>query len=153
MLRFHPGTRALRWGRASLTGQIYHVTTATRNREPHFIDWPAGRCVVHALRAAERVNATRTLAFCLMPDHLHWLLQLGNEPLSRVVGTMKGRAARAFCQANPGTSHLWQRGFYDHALRAEEDLVDVARYIIANPLRAGLVKRVGDYPLWDCVWL
>ncbi len=32
-------------------------------------------------------------------------------------------------------------------------MIDVARYIIANPLRAGLVGRVGDYPLWDAVWL
>jgi putative transposase len=38
-------------------------------------------------------------------------------------------------------------------LRNEESVIDAARYIIANPLRAGLVKRVGDYPLWDAVWL
>ena len=42
---------------------------------------------------------------------------------------------------------------HDRALRRDEDLLAVARYIVANPLRAGLVRRVGDYPLWDAVWL
>ncbi|MNR61582.1 hypothetical protein D3C85_1833710 [compost metagenome] len=48
---------------------------------------------------------------------------------------------------------LWQHGFHDRAIRREEDLQAVARYIVANPLRAGLVERIGDYPLWDAVWL
>ncbi|MFP3408382.1 transposase, partial [Pseudomonas sp. SIMBA_065] len=48
---------------------------------------------------------------------------------------------------------IWQPGYQDHALRREERLVHVARYIVANPLRAGLVKSVRDYPHWDAVWL
>jgi REP element-mobilizing transposase RayT len=48
---------------------------------------------------------------------------------------------------------LWQPGYHDHALRREEDLVATARYLVANPLRAGLVQHIGDYPLWDAVWL
>jgi hypothetical protein len=38
-------------------------------------------------------------------------------------------------------------------LRQDEDVARVARYVVANPLRAGLVKRIGDYPLWDAAWL
>lgn len=48
---------------------------------------------------------------------------------------------------------LWQSGYHDRAARAEEDLIQIARYIIGNPLRAGLVEHVGDYPLWDAAWL
>jgi putative transposase len=48
---------------------------------------------------------------------------------------------------------LWQDGYYDRALRKEEDLQQIARYIVANPLRAKLVNKIGDYPLWDAVWL
>lgn len=48
---------------------------------------------------------------------------------------------------------VWQRGFHDHALRREEDLRAVACYIVGNPLRAGLVQHVGDYPLWDTIWI
>ena len=48
---------------------------------------------------------------------------------------------------------VWQRGFHDYALGVDKDIVHVARYIVANPLRAGLVSRIGDYPLWDAKWL
>ncbi|MFO1311380.1 MAG: hypothetical protein U1F41_04875 [Burkholderiales bacterium] len=61
----------------------------------------------------------------------------------------KGRTSRSI----GGGGGLWQRGFHDHALRREEDIVDVARYVVANPLRAGLVGRIGDYPFWNCAWL
>ena len=47
----------------------------------------------------------------------------------------------------------WQPGFHDHAVRAEEDLASVARYIVANPLRAGLRGKIGDYPFWNAIWL
>ena len=46
-----------------------------------------------------------------------------------------------------------QAGYYDHALRQEEDMQKIARYIVANPIRAGLVNKVGDYPHWDAIWL
>jgi hypothetical protein len=49
--------------------------------------------------------------------------------------------------------HVWQRGFHDRALRGDEDLPAVARYIVANPLRAGLVRSVRDYPHWYAKWV
>jgi putative transposase len=84
-----------------------------------------------------------------MPDHLHWLMQLGpRRSVSQVVGTVKSLSARRL-----GCAALWQAGFHDHAMRREENLIGTARYIVANPLRAGLVERIGDYPHWDAVWL
>ena len=86
--------------------------------------------------------------YVVMPDHVHWLVQLNEGArLGEVVRRFKARVSLQL-----GTS-VWQRGFYDHALRKDEDLVPVARYVVANPVRAGLVPRVGDYPHWDAVWL
>lgn len=48
---------------------------------------------------------------------------------------------------------VWQRTYHDHALRREEDLRAAARYVVANPLRAGLAEGIGDYPFWDAAWL
>jgi hypothetical protein len=48
---------------------------------------------------------------------------------------------------------VWERAYHDHALRREEDVVGLARYIVANPIRAGLATRVCDYPFWNAVWL
>jgi REP element-mobilizing transposase RayT len=66
---------------------------------------------------------------------------------------IKGRSAISINRALGSHGQLWQKSFHDHALRKEEDLLAIARYIVANPLRAGLVKKIGDYPLWDAIWL
>ena len=54
---------------------------------------------------------------------------------------------------NASRASLWQAGFHDRAIRSDEDLLVVARYVVANPLRAKLVDRLGDYPFWNSVWL
>jgi putative transposase len=48
---------------------------------------------------------------------------------------------------------LWQKGFHDHAVRGDEDMRALARYVVANPVRAGLVRSVREYPHWDARWL
>ena len=45
------------------------------------------------------------------------------------------------------------QGYHEHALRDEQQLLVTARYLVANPLRAGLVTRLGDYPFWNAIWL
>jgi REP element-mobilizing transposase RayT len=150
-----PHGSGLRKGRVSIGHQVYLVTTVTCNRQPLFQDLHAGRKVVETLRYASDKGNAETLAYVVMPDHIHWLLSLGeNAALSRLVGTMKRHSARRINELNRITGRcVWQRGFHDHALRSDESLPAVARYIVANPLRARLVKRIGDYPLWDAVWL
>ena len=143
-----PHGKDLRKGRVSLPGQAYHITTITLDRRPVFSDLRSARLLINALRAAQTRDEATTLAFVVMPDHLHWLLQLeADTSLSAVVGAVKAVTAHGL------GARVWQGGFHDHALRQEEDLAKLARYIVANPLRAGLVQRVGDYPHWDAVWL
>ncbi|MGE4343317.1 MAG: transposase [Geoalkalibacter sp.] len=48
---------------------------------------------------------------------------------------------------------IWQKGFHDRALRRDEDIRAVARYTIMNPVRAQIVSRIWNYPLWDAVWV
>lgn len=147
------GCRALRRNRWSQPGGgAYLITTATAHRRPIFTSLAAGRCVVHALRKAQHLEHASTLAFVVMPDHFHWLLELGHIPLSRAVGGVMSSVARQLRNAS-GMESVWQKGFHDHAIRGDEDLAAAARYIVMNPVRAGLVRRVGDYPLWDAVWL
>jgi REP element-mobilizing transposase RayT len=110
--------------------------------------------VVQALMREEDAGHTRTLAFVVMPDHLHWLIQLtGSRPLSLSVNTMKSFSARRINQSIRRSGPVWQKGFYDHAVRGEENLAATARYIVANPLRAGLVQSVSNYSHWDAIWL
>jgi REP element-mobilizing transposase RayT len=138
---------ALREGRHSQPHQIYHITTVTKGREPVFTDFARGRIAVRQLMQLDQEKATETLCFVVMPDHVHWLLGLQKASLSDAVMLFKGRTARQIGRP------LWQPNFHDHALRSEEDVAAIARYIVANPLRAGIVERIGDYPLWDAIWM
>lgn len=97
-------------------------------------------------------DALKSNAFVIMPDHIHWQFQLkGDLLLGEIIKRFKGRVATAVRQQ--GIYNLWQHDYYEHQIRDERDLINNARYIIANPLRAGLVKSVADYPYWDCVYV
>jgi len=119
-----------------------------------FRDVWSGRVLVREMRALTAEQGLQSLGWVVMPDHLHWLFQLG-EPadLAATMRQFKGRSARALNRHLGREGSVWQRAYFDHALREEEDIRDIARYIVANPLRAGLVDRLGDYPLWDAIWL
>jgi REP element-mobilizing transposase RayT len=141
-------------GRASLSGQIYLVTTVTSGRARLFTNLYLGRIVVRELHAPAMTACARTLAYVVMPDHLHWLLQLqSGSNLSEVVWALKGRSSFAINRAREVRGCVWQQQFHDRALRSDEHLGAVARYVVCNPVRAGLVRRVHDYSLWDCVWV
>ncbi|MGB5734108.1 MAG: transposase [Thiohalocapsa sp.] len=141
-------------GRASIPGHAYHVTACTDARREVFRDLRCGRLLVFEMRALHESNAVTSLAWVIMPDHLPWLFQLGDSlSLAQVMKQLKGRSALQINALLGRRGALWQRGFHDHGIRAEEDLRAVSRYIVANPLRAGLVPRVGDYPLWDAIWV
>jgi len=143
-----PRGHALRRGRVSEDGRAYMITTVTRDRRPIFNNLNTARALVGTLQSAQDHEHAFTLAYVIMPDHLHWLMQLGDGmSLARVVRAVKAISARRI-----GGS-IWQKGFHDRALRREEDLADVARYIIANPVRAGVANSVWSYPHWDAVWL
>jgi len=138
----------LRHSRHSIPQQIYMVTTVTRGRTPLFKTMTSARRTINCLAHMDALGASETLCFVLMPDHLHWLFSLtGKYSLSSTVGQFKQNSARSL--GGP----IWQKGFYDHAVRQHEDIRALARYIIANPLRAELVERVADYPYWDAMWI
>ena len=142
-----------RAGRYSETGRIYLLTSVTQDRQPVFADWRLGRLVVKEFRSAQEQGLVRSLAWVIMPDHFHWLIELQTGTLQRLMQATKSRSAIAVNRARVCSEQLWQKGYHDRAIRYDEDLLKAARYIIANPLRAGLVTRVVDYPLWDAVWL
>lgn len=152
MLKLLNGHR-LRRGRFSESGRIYMLTTVVENRKPAFFDFRLGRLVVDQFRSAQDAGTVRSLAWVVMPDHFHWLIELRDLPISDLMCRVKARSSNAYKRKTGCSQPLWQKGYHDRALRRDEDLQQAARYIVANPLRAGLVKRLGDYPLWDAVWL
>ncbi|HWH88427.1 MAG TPA: transposase [Pseudomonas sp.] len=151
-----PGLSAshrLRIGRYSEHNRIYLLTANTAGREPIFSDFFLGRLLVTQFRAAEEMGVASSLAWVVMPAHFHWLIELKKGSLSEVMQRTKSLSTKAVKRSTGREASIWQPGFHDRALRKEENLVRMARYVIANPLRAGLVDSLGDYPLWDSIWL
>lgn len=143
----------LRQGRHCETGRIYLLTPVTQNREPIFSDWTLGRLLASEFRKAQDQELANSLAWVVMPDHFHWLIELKSSDLGMLMRRVKSGSALAITRAKNQQFKLWQKGYHDRAIRQESEIIQAARYIIANPIRAGLVKRYGDYPLWDAVWL
>ncbi|MGU9858583.1 REP-associated tyrosine transposase [Pseudomonas sp. LF245] len=148
-----PNSHLLRRGRYSESGRAYLVTAVVYQRRPVFKDFYLGRLLVAEFKQAHDLGLVSSLAWVIMPDHFHWLFELGDAALPQVMRRVKSRSTLTINRASGTWGAFWQSGYHDRAARAEEDLIQIARYIIGNPLRAGLVEHIGDYPLWDASWL
>lgn len=140
-------------GRYSEPGRLYLLTSITQERRPIFNDFQLGRLVVDQFRQAHEDGIVISKAWVVMPDHFHWLIALQDKTLSEVMCRVKSRSSLTINQRTQSSQRIWQKGYHDRAIRYEEDVKDIARYIIKNPIRAQLANRTGDYALWDACWL
>jgi putative transposase len=123
----------------------YFLTFCTFERRRYFADREHVDVVLtQFLRAASRDHFA-LLAYCFMPDHAHLLVEGQNEAADgrRFIVLAKQLSGYQFKQVFG--SRLWQRYSYEHTLRGEEPTLSVIRYIVENPVRAGLVKTPAEY--------
>ena len=139
-------SRALRRGRYSIEGGHYLITVATRKRYPYFLSFEHACSASKSFYQPRVTLVANTLSYVVMPDHIHWLLQLNGELLEAV------RRYKSYVSLDVG-ERIWQDGFHDRMIRKEEDIKAVARYIVGNPLRAGLVANINHYSFWNAAWL
>jgi len=137
---------ALHIGRYSVIGAAYAVTTVTLLRRPLFANPVAAQAMASELRGSDASGDSDSIAWVVMPDHVHWLFELRSDSLSRVVQRLKSQAARDINIACGTRGAFWQPGFYDRQMRGDEDLLTQARYILGNPVRRGLAGGLGEYP-------
>ncbi|HEY0328975.1 MAG TPA: transposase [Rhodopseudomonas sp.] len=140
--------------RAWLEGSVYFFTVVLAER-------PSGLLIERSvLRNAYRLVADRrpfeTIAICVLPDHLHaiWSLPAGDADFATRWSLIKSGFSRAMA-ASPTRSAsklakrekgLWQRRYWEHAIRNEADLARHVDYIHFNPVKHGYVPRVRDWP-------
>ena len=147
------GHARLRAGRRSIPGQVYFLTTCCAGSKRRFGDHRAACEAARTLALPGAWGDADLIAWVLMPDHLHLLLRLEDQSLNRVMQQGKSRIAVAVQRIEQLPPPFWQPAFHDRALRREEDIKRAARYLVANPLRAGLVEKIGDYSYWNAEWL
>jgi len=143
---FH--SERLRRGRKSIIGNAYHIRFSTEDQNNCLSDFDTARSVVLSIAQEHITGRATCICYCIMPDHVHWLMLLRKGTLGNSVSNIKRLSNHLSNNNIP-----WQRGFYDSGIKDKSILRVTARYIVANPLRAKLVSTVGDYPHWDAIWL
>jgi REP-associated tyrosine transposase len=124
----------------------YFLTICTYDRVIAFIDDQSVDLVRMQLSSTADDQHFSVIAYCFMPDHVHILVE-GTHPASdfcEFVRIFKQQSSFGWKQRN-GTP-LWQRSYFEHVLRDDEDTIGVAKYILENPVRGNLAQRPEDYP-------
>ena len=143
----------LRKGRFSQQNNEYFITFACQNRSKIFNNDLAARVFCQQLKQNEQHCNCLWKAWVLMPDHFHGLIQIGDQDLSKTIAHLKGITAKRVNSSIGTTGKIWQKSFYDRCLRKEEDRINIARYIVANPLRANLIGDIRLYTYWNSIYL
>ncbi len=125
-------------------GRIYFITICCNNGEELLINPKLINEMLQDLSECCKLKRFTNYAYCFMPDHVHLLL--GGEEgtdLIKLIKQFKQHSGYSFKKATG--NRLWQKSYYDHILRKEEDMVEVVRYILENPIRKGLAKQAEEY--------
>jgi putative transposase len=144
-----------RYRRARITGGTFFFTVTIADRSDDLL-------VRHVERLREIYRSVgerypfETVAICILPDHLHAIWSLPENdadfPLrwslikSGFSRGLAGKSLRSTRQAAKREKGLWQRRYWEHAIRDEADLARHVDYIHFNPVKHGLVARVRDWP-------
>lgn len=127
---------------------LYLLTFWTCGSKPIFSDFLAGRLLVDVLR--QQQHRADTWAYVVMPDYLHWLLQVrSGMSVHKLVEHVLLQSTWAVAECLKMKGPLWRKQYHKQALSSEQQAQKMARTCIAQPRQQGLVKSVADYPLWD----
>ena len=134
-------------GVSYLGPQRYFLTTCAAFRRPLFIPGPLATQVVDQLLHHAALLDFAVLAYCLMPDHLHALVEAQSERSDLQVFVKRFKQTTGFEHRQRTAQPLWQPGYHERILRAEEATDAVVRYILENPIRAALSTALSEYRL------
>jgi REP element-mobilizing transposase RayT len=124
----------------------YFLTICVAPRRRVFVDQESVDLVLSQLPQSSTAHGFAVIAYCVMSDHIHLLVEglTEDSDLRNFVRIFKQQSSFACRQKHE--QQLWQRGYYDRVLREEDDTFAVARYLLNNPVRAGIVAAPRDFP-------
>ena len=128
----------------------YFLTICTEGRFEAFADASDGQWILRKFLRAAEANGFVVIAYCVMPDHLHVLLE-GIRPDADLRAFVRWwKQSTGFEWKRRTGQKLWQEGYFDRVLRPEESEILMVAYIATNPVRAGLATTLHEYPLFGC---
>jgi putative transposase len=138
-----------RRARLDYPGCLHHVTARGIERRRLFVDDFDRRCFVRSMERLFPETGVRCLAWALMDNHVHLLVETGDVPLSRVMHRLLQRHAQRFNRRHVRSGRLFQNRFRSDIVRSGPHLLEAVRYVHLNPVRAGMVqsvKSLATYP-------
>ncbi len=125
--------------------RAYFVTICTKDQQSVFTDTKTIAEHLKLLNSCCKKEKFSVWAYCFMPDHLHLLLiAKENSDLIKFIRIYKQLSGYGYKKATGQV--LWQKSFYDHILRKEENIIQLIRYILENPERKGIIEYFVNYP-------
>jgi|SoiMethySBSTD1v2_1073268.scaffolds.fasta_scaffold1344325_2 putative transposase len=124
----------------------YFLTFCTYERRALFLESDAVVAVRSQIQRAANDQRFAVIAYCYMPDHVHMLVEGQADDSDCRQFVSRAKQYSGFHYKAAFDQRLWQRYGYERTLRSDEASISVARYILENPIRARLVKRIDEYP-------
>jgi len=126
-------------------GLIYHVINRGNNRQPVFLGEGDNAAFLKTIADLKQRNAFELYGYWLMSNHVHLLLRPQEGSISRSVQGLLISHAHRYHRFHQTRGHVWQGRFKSPVIQDDDHLPAVLRYIEANPVRAKLVERAGEY--------
>jgi len=126
-------------------GATYHVTTRGNRKQEIFTDTRDRLRFLQILEQVVELLGWRCHTHCLMTNHYHLLVQTPEPDISRGMHRLNGVYAKWFNWRHDYLGHLFERRFHDELVEGHAHLLELTRYIVLNPVRAGLVRTARDW--------
>jgi REP element-mobilizing transposase RayT len=125
---------------------FYHLCTRGNNKRTIFFTDDDRHSFLRLLGFLSRKYGWEVYAYCLMTNHYHVVLQVSDRGLSRGMCQLNGRYALAFNVTHARSNHLFGRRFWSNEIDRDEYLLESCRYVVLNPVRAGLCDSAERWP-------
>jgi REP-associated tyrosine transposase len=132
--------------RLEFPGALYHVTSRGHERGPIFRDSVDRRHFLNVLASIIPDQAWLLHSYCLMGNHYHLLVETGRPTLSRGMHSLNARYSQHFNRRHGRAGHVFEGRFKAVVVQKQAHLLELHRYIVLNPVRAGLARRPEDWP-------
>ena len=130
------------------TREMFYVsfTMCVNDRKNLFTDTHVVNIFTEILKNVADKFQCNIAAYCFMPDHLHIIVTGTQHEVNIIRFVKEYKQKTGFWMSKNKLGVSWQKSFFDHIIRKDEDLMAVIRYILDNPVRKGLVRDWRDYP-------
>lgn len=132
--------------RSVIPGGVFHVTCRGVARAAICVDEIDYRALGKQLQEVARRFTWDLMAYCLMPNHYHLIVEADQEQLSAGMHRLNGLYAQRFNRRHDRVGHLFQNRFSSWLIETEEHLERAVAYVLGNPVEAGLCEFGEEWP-------